>query len=214
MTMRRYFSRDMAGKLGYFVNRRIFKLQNEYTKRDGGTPESRAALARLRRDLDGGAPAWMTIGSDLFEGWGQSLPSGEEDPAALRAARTTMELYACHQQSRRHGVAQDAGGADKTRMTFGRACRLIDPDMEHAKGVRRRLAAAEAAPDFNGVVRSVRALIMLMRALGDGAITLDYRSLAQDLYQIQFPEARSEVFQRWSMDYYSGTGTSTTRHDA
>lgn len=214
--MRQYFSRDVAGKLGYFVNRKIFKLQNEYTKRDGGTPESRAALAGLRRDLDGRTQAWMTIGSDLFEDWEQSLPSWEEDPAVFRAARATMGLYAYHQQSNRNGVAQDKDNAGKTRMTFGRACQLIEPKLDEtkAKGVRRRLSVAEAAPDFNGVVRSMRALIMLMRSAGDGAITLDYRSLAQDLYQIQFPEARSEVFQRWSMDYYSGNGTATQRADA
>ncbi|MCH9276910.1 type I-E CRISPR-associated protein Cse2/CasB [Bifidobacterium amazonense] len=201
--MRRFYSRDVSKELGYFVNGRIFRIQNEYTRRDGGTHESRAALARLRRDLDGGAPAWMMIGSDLFEDWSQTLPSGEEDPAALRAARASLALYAIHQQSRRNGVAQDAQSAGKRRMTFGRACRLIEPDTDHANGVKRRLAAAEAAPDFDGVVRIMRALIMLMRSAGDGVITLDYRSLTQDLYQIQFPESRHEVFQRWSMDYYS-----------
>ncbi|NEG54822.1 type I-E CRISPR-associated protein Cse2/CasB [Bifidobacterium sp. SMA15] len=209
--MRRFFSRDVAKDLGYFVNGRIFKLQNEYTRRDGGTPSSRAALARLRRDLDGGAPVWMSIGADLFEDWPQTLPSAEEDPAALRAAKTALELYALHQQSRRSGVAQGAEDAGKNRMTFGRACRLINPDTEHANGVKRRLQAVEAAPDFNGVVRNVRSLIMLMRTAGDGAITLDYRSLAQDLYQIQFPEARGEVFMRWSMDYSSDAGTRSRR---
>ncbi|KAB8287926.1 type I-E CRISPR-associated protein Cse2/CasB [Bifidobacterium avesanii] len=201
--MRRFFSRDAAKELGFFVNKQVFRLQNEYTKRDGGTPRSRAALARLRRDLDGGAPAWMLIGGDLFEGWPENLPSPDEDPAALRALKTTLELYALHQQSRSRGVAQNAESARTKRMTFGRACRLIDPDLDHAGGVQRNLSSAEAAPDFEGVVRSVRALIMLMRGAGDGAIVLDYRSLAQDLYQVQFPDAREDVFQRWSMDYYS-----------
>ncbi|KAB7789969.1 type I-E CRISPR-associated protein Cse2/CasB [Bifidobacterium leontopitheci] len=201
--MRRFFSRDTAKELGFFVNKQVFRLQNEYTKRDGGTPHSRAALARLRRDLDGGAPAWMMIGGDLFGEWPETLPAPDEDPAALRAVKTTLELYALHQQSRSRGVAQSVESARTRRMTFGRACRLIEPDLEHADGVKRRLSSAEAAPDFEGVVRSVRALIMLMRGAGDGAIVLDYRSLAQDLYQVQFPDVREDVFQRWSMDYYS-----------
>lgn len=206
--MRRYFSSDTAKEVGLFVNGKVFRLQNEYTKRDGGTPYSRAALARLRRDLDGSAPSWMLIGGDLFGEWPQSLPSPEEDPAVLRAVKATLELYALHQQSRRHGVAQSVESARTKRMTFGRACRLIQPDPEHDDGVRRRLASAEAAPDFNGVIRSVRALILLMRGAGDGSITLDYRSLAQDLYQVQFPDSRAEVFQRWSMDYHVRTAVS------
>ncbi|PWG60239.1 type I-E CRISPR-associated protein Cse2/CasB [Bifidobacterium catulorum] len=200
---RRFFSRDVAKALGYFVNGKIFGLQNEYTGRDGGTPASRAALARLRRDLDGSAPAWMLIGGDLFDGWSQSLPPAEDDPAALRAAKTAMELYAVHQQSKGYGVAQDTGSARADRMTFGRACRLIQPDLEHANGVIGKLKSAEAVPDFEGVVRNMRALIMLMRSVGERRITIDYRSLTQDLYQMQFPEARSDVFLRWSMDYHS-----------
>lgn len=209
--MQRFFSRDVAKELGYFVNGRIFRLQNEYTRRAGGTPASRAALARLRRDLDGGAPAWMSVGMDLFEDWPRTLPSAEDDPAVFRAAKATLELYSLHQQSRRRGVAQGTEDAGKGRMTFGRACRLINPDTEYANGVKRRLQAVEAAPDFNGAVRNVRSLITLMRAADDGAITLDYRSLAQDLYQIQFPEARGEVFMRWSMDYSSDSGSRSRR---
>lgn len=201
--MQRFFSRDTAKEVGFFVNGKVLRLQRDYTRRDGGTPYSRAALARLRRDLDGGAPSWMLIGEDLFGEWPENLPSPEVDPAAFRAVKATLELYALHQQSRRHGVAQGSEVDRAKRMTFGRACRLIQPDSDHDGGVRRRLSSAEAVPDFEGVVRNVRALILLMRGAGDGAIVLDYRSLAQDLYQIQFPDARSEVFQRWSMDYHA-----------
>lgn len=210
--MRRFFSRDVAQELGGFVNDKILKIQKDYTRRDGGTSESRAALAQLRRDLDGGAPMWMTIGADLFEGWSQTLPSSEEDPAALLAAKTALELYAVHQQSKRSGVAQNSNKAHANRVTFGRACwRIVNADPKRANGVTRRLTSAEAAPDFDGMVRNVRALIMLMRAAKGETITLDYRSLAQDLYQIQFPEARSEVFQRWSMDYYSNPSAKQQR---
>ncbi len=85
-------------------------------------------------------------------------------------------------------------------MTFGRACRRIEPDTDSAKGILRRLRVAENAPDFNGIVRSMRALIMLMR---NTDIQVDYGSLASDLYLLQFSDSRGSVFQRWGRDYYS-----------
>lgn len=200
--MRRFFSHATAKAVGAFVNKKVFLLQKEYTKRDGGTPYARATMARLRRDLDGSTPSWMVIGEDVFTDWPAELPSPEEDPAVLRAVKTSLELYALHQQSRSQGVAQSAESDRAKRMTFGRACRLIQSDPGRDSGVRRRLASVEAAPDFDGAVRNIRALILLMRGAGDGTIVLDYYSLAQDLYQIQFPDARTEVFERWSMDYH------------
>lgn len=85
-------------------------------------------------------------------------------------------------------------------MTFGRACRRIEPDTDNAKGILRRLRVAENAPDFNGIVRSMRALIMLMR---NTDIQVDYGSLASDLYLLQFSDSRGPVFQRWGRDYYA-----------
>lgn len=86
-----------------------------------------------------------------------------------------------------------------SRMTFGRACRRITPDPEQAKGVLRRLRVVESASDFNGVVRGVRTLIMLMRGAD---VQIDYGSLARDLYLIQLPSQRGKVFQSWGRDYY------------
>lgn len=83
---------------------------------------------------------------------------------------------------------------------IGRACRRIEPDTDSAKGILRRLRVAENAPDFNGIVCSMRALIMLMR---NTDIQVDYGSLASDLYLLQFSDSRGSVFQRWGRDYYS-----------
>lgn len=33
-------------------------------------------------------------------------------------------------------------------------------------------------------------------------VQIDYGSLAYDLYLVQFPDHRGEVFQRWGRDYY------------
>lgn len=107
--------------------------------------------------------------------------------------------YAVHQQSKGQGVAQKYQTDPSSRMTFGRACRRITPDPEQAKGVLRRLRVVESASDFNGVVRGVRTLIMLMRGAD---VQIDYGSLARDLYLIQLPSQRGKVFQSWGRDYY------------
>lgn len=77
--------------------------------------------------------------------------------------------------------------------------RSFTPDPEQAKGVLRRLRVVESASDFNGVVRGVRTLIMLMRGAD---VQIDYGSLARDLYLIQLPSQRGKVFQSWGRDYY------------
>ncbi|PST47174.1 type I-E CRISPR-associated protein Cse2/CasB [Bifidobacterium callitrichos] len=198
--MRRYYSRDKAKALAKYVNGRILDIQRDYTRRDGGTPESRARLARLRRDLDGSAPSWMMIGDELFTGWPNALPDLDDANEEVLAAKSALELYALHQQSRRDRAAQEPMSDMDKRMTFGRACRMIEPDSSRANGVKRRLQSIEATPDFDGMVRGIRSLIMLMRQSGR-MIPLDYRSLTQDLYQLQFPESRGKVFERWSFDY-------------
>lgn len=182
----------------------IFNVQREYTTEGGSNARSRARLARLRRDLDGMSPSWMLIGDELFTDWPQELDAPSDNSPEfnrqVNAVRTALGLYAVHQQSKKQGVAQRYQNNPGQRMTFGRACKMIAPDPERAKGILRRLRVAENAPDFNGIIRSVRALITLMRGTD---IQIDYGSLAHDLYLMQFPAYRGEVFQRWGRDYYS-----------
>lgn len=181
----------------------IFDLQREYTAESGSNARSRARLARLRRDLDGTAPTWMSIGEELFAQWPQELEAPADDSPEfdrqVNAVKVALELYAVHQQSKGQGVAQKYQTDPSSRMTFGRACRRITPDPEQAKGVLRRLRVVESASDFNGVVRGVRTLIMLMRGAD---VQIDYGSLARDLYLIQLPSQRGKVFQSWGRDYY------------
>ena len=146
----------------------------------------------------------MLIGDEQFSNWPAELdapadnsPEFERQSNAIRAA---LGLYAVHQRSKKQGVAQKFQSNPGLRMTFGRACRRIEPDTDNAKGILRRLRVAENAPDFNGIVRSMRALIMLMR---NTDIQVDYGSLASDLYLLQFSDSRGPVFQRWGRDYYA-----------
>ena len=194
---------DRANAVGKYAAKSIFDLQREYTAESGSSARSRARLARLRRDLDGTAPTWMSIGEELFAQWPQELEAPADDSPEfdrqVNAIRAALELYAVHQQSKGQGVAQKYQTDPSSRMTFGRACRRIAPDPEQAKGVLRRLRVVESASDFNGVVRGVRTLIMLMRGAD---VQIDYGSLARDLYLIQLPSQRGKVFQSWARDYY------------
>ena len=64
-------------------------------------------MARLRRDLDGTAPTWMSIGEELFAQWPQELEAPADDSPEfdrqVNAVKVALELYAVHQQSKRAG---------------------------------------------------------------------------------------------------------------
>lgn len=195
---------DKVKAVGKYAASLVYDVQRDYVSGSGNNARGRAKLSRLHRDLDGASPSWMLIGDELFSNWPTELdepadnsPEFERQSNAIRAA---LGLYAVHQRSKKQGVAQKFQSDPSLRMTFGRACRRIEPDTDSAKGILRRLRVAENAPDFNGIVRSMRALIMLMR---NTDIQVDYGSLASDLYLLQFSDSRGSVFQRWGRDYYS-----------
>ena len=70
---------DRANAVGKYAAKLIFDLQREYTAESGSNARSRARLARLRRDLDGTAPTWMSIGEELFAQWPQELEAPADD---------------------------------------------------------------------------------------------------------------------------------------
>lgn len=101
---------DRANAVGKYAAKLIFDLQREYTAESGSNARSRARLARLRRDLDGTAPTWMSIGEELFAQWPQELEAPADDSPEfdrqVNAVKVALELYAVHQQSKGQGVAQ------------------------------------------------------------------------------------------------------------
>lgn len=207
---------DMTAAIGRYVNGKIIALQRGFLAEN---PAARATLARLRADIDGRGTNWMDIGNDLYGDWPtESLGDPGRNPRAVAAVSTALGLYALHQQSKTTPVAQT--DTQETRsVSFGAACRRIVADTgapmddDAAKGVVRRLSAAESAPTFDGVVWFLRALIMLMRA-SKRDISLDYRQFAQDLYLLQIPEYADQVFQRWSCDFYYRPAPNKTARQA
>lgn len=199
---------SVTRSLSKYVMGKIIPLQNGYFGNGPAASTARGDLAQLRRFSASDGNAWMTVGDLLFEGWPEDElgPLTKEKKLTERtsnAVRATLSLYAIHQQSKESPMClvREKGEGDWSAGSFGRACRLIEPDLEVAKGVQRRLARIEATEDFDGALVNVRALIQLLKAK---SIPLDYGRLAQDLYLIQTSkESRRKVFRRWASEYYA-----------
>lgn len=131
---------DKVKAVGKYAASLVYDVQRDYVSGSGSNARGRARLSRLHRDLDGASPSWMLIGDELFSNWPTELdepadnsPEFERQSNAIRAA---LGLYAVHQRSKKQGVAQKFQSDPSLRMTFGRACRRIEPDTDSAKGIR------------------------------------------------------------------------------
>ena len=62
------------------------------------------------------------------------------------------------------------------------------------------MAAMEGIRDIDGVLHHMRALIELMK---NNDVRVDYYLLGRDLFLMQFPSARGDVFMRWGRDYFT-----------
>lgn len=195
---------ERANSVALFVQRKIVALQREYVGKGPHASEARALLARLRRlGMPGGA-SWISVGDDLFEGLLDLGLSGVEETRALRVVTVSLRLFAYHQQSKDHPMAlvRTSGAGQPSRRSFGWSCRFVELDKDKAKAVRRRMAAIEGVRDLDGMEHHMRALINLMR---EKDVCVDYYLLARDLYLVQFPSMRDDVFMRWSRDYFTAT---------
>lgn len=227
----------IAKILGRYAMTKIGPLQRDFcTGSNAAEARARAVLARLRH-LNSASGAYMIAnGEELFEGWpeGELAAAHASERDMSRAAETmrcVLGLYAMHQQSGAVGcaVVREAGDTDKDflrRMnegSFGRACRMINDNLDEASGVRRRLMSVEAAADLGGIMTNVRGLVRLMKSAKPRAsssrevdagecgspsrpqvIRLDYRQLTQDVYLLQTAGSlRASVLERWSKDYFS-----------
>lgn len=193
---------DRANEVALFAQRKIARLQRAYVGKGSDAADARASLARLRRlGMPGGA-SWVSVGEDLFEGLLDLGLSETDERRALRAITAALRLYAYHQQSKDSPMAIVSSSEEtgSQRRSFGWSCRRIEYDKDKAKGVRRRMAAIEGTRDMDGIEHHMRALIMLMK--GEG-VRVDYYRLTRDLFLLQFPNARGDVFLRWGRDYFT-----------
>lgn len=193
---------DRANEVALFAQRKIARLQRSYVGKGSDAADARASLARLRRLGMPRGTSWTSVGEDLFEGLLDLDLSEVDERKALRAITAALRLYAYHQQSKDSSMAivGSSEGGSARHCSFGWSCRHIEYDKDRAKGVRRRMAAIEGVRDMDGIEHHMRALVMLMR---DKGVRLDYYQLTRDLFLLQFPSARSDVFLRWGRDYFT-----------
>lgn len=204
---------DCANDVAMFAQNKIASIQRGYVGKGPGASAARASLARLRRLGMPGGTSWISVGEDLFEGLLDLCLSEGDERRALHAVTAALRLYAYHQQSKDTpmAVVGASGEVRPSRRSFGWSCRQIELDKDKSKGVRRRMAAIESARDIDGMEHHMRALIMLMR---DKGVRVDYFLLARDLFLLQFPGARDDVFMHWGRDYFTATSDETTADEA
>lgn len=221
--IRKDSSKEKLRQLSRFVNVKTAMLDKGLMD---GRSDARASLARLRRGAEGTRNAWMLVGEDLF------TDDPDDDSSAsdlfgpndhghcyLNAALRALYLYAIHRQSKPGDV-----NTDDPHASFGRACRQIghqavadgngetsvSPDSVNTdvdSGVHRRLTAMERAADFPSMMVWMRGLITMIHST-EGIIPINYGRLACDLYDLQIPDRREEVFRRWSQDFFSRSSPS------
>lgn len=204
---------ERAHGVALFTQRKIVRLQCAYVGKGSDAADARASLARLRRLGMPGGTSWASVGEDLFEGLLDLSLSEADEKRALRAITAALRLYAYHQQSKDSPMAITSSPEETgvRRRSFGWSCRRIEYDKDKAKGVRRRMAAIEGVRDMDGIEHHMRALIMLMR---DKGVCADYYLLTRDLFLLQFPGSRGDVFMRWGRDYFTTASDEATTDEA
>lgn len=183
--------RKKAKKVKGFVDRKIAwlaKTENE--------AYARSTLAKLRRGI-GKPPGSL---SELWEVTLKDLPEdlmgkGQDPSDCEWAVYSAMTLFALHQQ----GKDLNKECMSQKGESLGRSLRKLVGDEEEEKRIKRRFDATSTSTSMEEYSHHLRGLIQLLRAK---SIPLDYPSLAEDLFWLQWPNARDSVRLRWGRDFY------------
>ena len=181
-----------------FVGRKIYILQAEADLSSG-----KAMLANLRRGVGrepGELPQLFGILlSDMPEDfWSKSGTATKEEWVCY----TALTLYALHQQgydAKSQHMHTDEG------VSLGKAMYKLassydgDPNAEQRVVQKMRILATSA--DVKELSHHLRGIVQLLKANG---ISLNYKRLAGDLYEMQFPDGKRKVCLRWGQDFYGG----------
>lgn len=211
--------RQLSELAAKYAMDKIVPLQEAYLGANNARSAwARATLAKLRRLDDVEDSSWFSLGDQLFDQWpaeklAELGATSRDEELFLRAVKSALSLYSLHQQSsksacalvRRQNEADEEYKMRRNRAGFGKCCRRIEPDLDGAKGVQRRLMAIESASEFDRVFYGLKGLIRLIKSSVSAEIDgLDYYALAQDLYLLQLSGSwRDSVFSRWSKGYFS-----------
>lgn len=184
-------SGDVTGKqVRDFVEKKILQL---HTQMEGSS--LRSTLAQLRRGV-GKMPG------EIPELWGfflDGIPEemmGRCDPSRAEwAIYAALTLFALHQQGRdteREWMSQKGNG-------FGQAVAKLIHSEEDRGRVTRRFHAVATASHMKELSHHMRGIVQMLRS---ESISIDYPSLAEDLYWYQIPKTTAQVRLHWGQDFY------------
>lgn len=194
--------KDTARLVGRHVNAVVSRLQGGYLPASG-RPTSAAVqtLALLRRALGAAGAADPRSWALVLEGLPDELaaPAAGSLAAPTRAERaifTALTTYAVHQQSQPRPMHVAGVGLGEATRRLARQRARPDAVGGLDDATVQRLHRISLARTDEMRAQALRAAVQLMRS-AEPAVGLDYRSLAQDLYWLQFPSAASRVHLRW-----------------
>lgn len=190
-----------------FVGRKIHILQAEADSGSG-----KAMLANLRRGIGhepGELPQLLGILlSDMPEEyWSEDGTATREEWACYAA----LTLYALHQQgydAKSQPMHMDEGVSMGKAMYQLTAAYEGDPNAEQR--VVQKLRTLTTAVDRRELSHHLRGIVQLLKSKG---IAMNYKKLAGDLYEMQFPEGKRQVCLRWGQDFYGGRNKKEDREN-
>lgn len=180
-------------EVGEYVSRKIDWLaQSEYL--------ARSRLAELRRGA-GKEPGEIpgvcgTVLSGMPSGFiGEGGYASKEEWACY----TALTLFALHQQGT--NIEKKCMNT-KDYATIGIAANRMKLQQNDANGEERvfgHLQHIISADSINGAVWYLRSMIQQCKRLD---IKVNYRQLAEDLYEWQFPDGKTRISLKWGQDFY------------
>ena len=186
--------RFMSGKLAY-----ISAIADQ--------GEGKAVLAALRKGL-GHAPGEIpeVLGLILEDMPESFMSKGTKPTDEEWACYTALTLFAMHQQ----------GNEIKTRsmhtekpISIGSAMSMYAAVLSDANAKKRmavKLKALSTSKDAGELSYHLKSVIQLLKTEG---IALNYSRLASDIYEFQFPDARSGICLKWGQDFYRSVKNET-----
>lgn len=190
-----------------FVGKKIRSLQSEIAAAGG-----KAALANLRRGV-GREPGELPqlFGTILYEMPEDFLSQNGNATKEEWVCYISLTLYALHQQGH-NGENQEMHTREK--IGIGKAMYRLalsyegDPNAEQR--MLQRLKTLVTAVDMKELSYHLRGIIQLLKSRD---IPLNYEILAEDLYELQFPEGKNRVSLRWGQDFYGGRNKAESENE-
>lgn len=175
-----------------FVHDKIYKIakMNEHSQK--------AVLANLRRGI-GKKPGELPElwGSFLEDIPGDLMSQSGEPSKGEWAMYISITMFALHQQ----GKSLSSNNMNCSGISIGAAVRKLIPLGEEPQNssVMKRFNQLITSSSMSEIAYYLRNIVQLLRA---SDIPLDYETLAEDLYEMQFPESSARVKLRWGQDFY------------